>query len=215
MMPLTEKIPKPMLRLSGKPLLEHILEYLPQEIDEIIMVVGYKKEVIQDYFKESFQGRKITYLVQENPAGTFDALSLSRPYLEDGERFLLTFGDDIYDRESVARCLRHSYAFLIGEVADPRRYGVVVFNEDGETIQEIEEKPAHPKSNFVAPGVYIVDTSIFDYAPDAQLSQEHYLTNMFNQFVKENRVFVEKVGFWLTFAYPEDLEKAEELLKRR
>ncbi|MDO8566239.1 MAG: nucleotidyltransferase family protein [Candidatus Moranbacteria bacterium] len=212
MMPLTKEVPKPMLKLLGKPLLQYILEYLPQEVSEIILVVGYKREIIQSYFGESFKGKKITYLIQENPTGTADALKICRPYLTDGERFLLTFGDDIYDKESVARCLLHPYAFLIGEVADPRRYGVVVLEKD-ETILEIEEKPQQPKSNLVAPGLYIIDTTIFDYESYVDLSHECYLTPLLNQFVKRKSVFVEKVDFWLTFAYPEDLQKAEKILK--
>lgn len=213
MHPLTKEVPKPMLRLRGKPLLQHIIESLPVEVTELIVVVGYKQEAIRSYFGTEFQGRPIRYLVQESYTGTADALELCRPYLAEGERFVLTYGDDIYDTESIARCLTHQYAFLVGEVEDPRRYGVILLNQDG-TIAEIEEKPEHPKSNLVAPGLYVLDTKIFDCRPHSEWPHEYYLMAMLNQFVTEQKVYGEKTGRWLTFAYPKDLEAAEMLLAR-
>lgn len=213
MLPLTKELPKPMLQLAGKPLLQHIIEALPAEITELIIVVGYKQEAIRNYFGGEFQGRPIRYVLQESYTGTADALELCRPYLAEGERFVLTYGDDIYDKESIARCLTHQYAFLVGEVEDPRRYGVIMLNPDG-TIAEIEEKPEHPKSNLVAPGLYVLDTKFFDCRPHSDGPHEYYLVAMFNQFVKEQKVYTEKTSRWLTFAYPKDLEAAETLLAR-
>ena len=213
MMPLTKDMPKPILTVLGKPLLEHIFESLPDEIDTIILVVGYKREIIEQHFGDHFGDKKIIYVVQNGFSGTADALKLCRPLLKDGERFLLTYADDIYDKESITRCLEHPYSLIITEVSDPRRYGVVELRNDG-TVLNIEEKPEHPKTNLVAPGVYVLDTKIFEYEP-TQTKGEYYLTTMLDQFLKDHTFFAEKASFWATIAYPEDLQKAEELFRAR
>ena len=211
MRPLTENTPKPMLMVLGKSLLFYIFQSLPDTITEFIIVVGYKKEVIQNHFGNAYNGKKITYVIQEKKTGTADALKLCRPYLNDGERFLLTYADDIYDAKSIVRCLEHQYSILVAETDEPERYGVVTLNADG-SVLEIEEKPMHPKSNLIAPGIYILDTHIFDYEPSA-LNGEYYFTTMLNQFIKKHKVFVEKADFWVTIGYPHDIERAEEILK--
>lgn len=213
MRPLTEHIPKPMLTVLGKPLLEYILESLPDAITEYIIVVGYKREVLQDYFGIVYKGKSITYVIQEKKTGTADALKLCRHLLTDDERFLLTYADDIYDAESIARCLNHQYSLLVVETTEPERYGVVTLNTDG-SVFDIEEKPTRPKSNLIAPGIYILDTRVFDYEPSA-LNGEYYFTTMLDQFIKKRKVFAEKAVFWATIGYPHDLEKAEEALKGR
>ena len=75
-----------MLKVLGKPLLEHIIDSLPKEISELILVVGYKKEQIETYFGEKCNGKKISYIHQEKALGTAHALHLCKPFLEEGER---------------------------------------------------------------------------------------------------------------------------------
>jgi len=213
MLPLTLEKPKPMLEVLGKPLLAYILESLPDEIDEVLMVVGYKREIIQNYFGESYQNKKITYIVQEKKTGTGDAVLLCKPYLKEGERFLLSWADDIYDKGSIERCLTHEYCFLVVDAEDPRRYGVVLLNDDG-SIKELKEKPEHPKSNTIAPGIYIIDTSIFNYSPGV-IHGENHLTPMLDQFIRNHKVFTERAHFWITIGFPDDLRVAEEKMKSR
>mgnify|MGYP001588082154 CR=1 FL=1 len=214
MLPLTLEKPKPMLLVSGKPLLEYIFECLPDEIDEIILVVGYKGEMIENYFGSNFYGKKIKYIVQTGVTGTADALKLCRPFLSNGERFLLMYTDDIYDKESISRCLKHPLSLLITEVSDPRRYGVVELHPDG-TVAAIEEKPEKPKTNLIAPGVYVLDTDIFNYEPVRSPNGEYYLTTMLGDFLRDRKVYAEKGGFWVTIAYPDDLKAAENKIKER
>ena len=213
MRPLTERVPKPMLTVLKKPLLSYILESLPDVITEFIIVVGYKREAIQNYFGDAYEGKPISYVIQERKTGTADALKLCRPRLNDGERFLLTYADDIYDKASITRCLDYHYSLLVTETDEPERYGVVMLNKDG-LVLDIEEKPAHPKSNLIAPGVYVLDTSIFDHEP-RMLNGEYYFTTMLDQFLKKHKVFSTKANFWITIGYPHDLEKAEHMLRKR
>lgn len=210
MMPLTKDQPKPMVRLCGKPILEHILNSLPNEIDEILIVVGYKKESIQNYFGSSFRSIKITYVVQESPAGTADALLLCRPFFTEDERFLVLNADDIYDKESLERCLVHPRALLVSEVVDPRAFGVVELR-DG-VVTKLVEKPEHPASNFVAPGAYVLDTHLFEYEPIPAKNGERFFTTMLSQMLKDYPVHAQTVGVWINCTSPADIEKAEKML---
>ena len=70
MRPLTENTPKPMLPLLGRPILEHLLEILPEAVDEVILVVGYRAEKIKAHFSDRFGRFRIHYIHQEKPEGT-------------------------------------------------------------------------------------------------------------------------------------------------
>jgi len=68
--PFSNTKPKPMIKIFGKPILEHNIEKIYQSVDEIIIVVKYKKEVIQNYFQDNYKGTKITYQEQNEQKGT-------------------------------------------------------------------------------------------------------------------------------------------------
>jgi NDP-sugar pyrophosphorylase family protein len=212
MRPLTDTTPKPMLPILGRPLLEHIFGSLPDAIDEVILVVGYKREQIERHFGAKFGGKRVAYVVQEKATGTADALALCRSLLADGERFVILNADDIYGKESVERCLRHSRAILVGEVPDPRPFGVVEVGPDG-VVKGLVEKPEHPKSNLIAPGVYVLDTHLFEFDPIPAPSGERYFTTQLAQMLKVYPVYAEQTGFWINCTKPEDLAKAQEVLK--
>src|SRR3990167_2487489 len=80
---LTDDLPKPLLRVGGKNLIEHKLDMLPAEIDEVVIVVGYFRGKIKDYFGNSYGGRKIKYIEQGELLGTGFALFLAKPFLKD------------------------------------------------------------------------------------------------------------------------------------
>jgi NDP-sugar pyrophosphorylase family protein len=90
---LTEDLPKPMLPIAGRPMLEHIVHRLQQAaLSQILIVVGYRRELIEEHFRAGFEG--ISFAVQENAEGTAKALLLAREFAgPDG--FLLTYGDII------------------------------------------------------------------------------------------------------------------------
>src|SRR5688500_12407292 len=95
MMPLTADTPKPMLKILARPLLAHILEILPKEVTELLIVVGYKSEVIKEHFGNEWRGIPITYVDQKDQLGTGDALWACRSYLKPKERFFVIYADDL------------------------------------------------------------------------------------------------------------------------
>ncbi|QQG46091.1 MAG: nucleotidyltransferase family protein [Candidatus Niyogibacteria bacterium] len=211
MRPLTLKRPKPLLTVDGKPLIEHIIGALPKEINELIMVIGYKGEQIQNFLGDEFRGLKIKYVWQKEKLGTGHALGLCRPFL-GREKFLMLFADDIYGKGVFEEMLKRDLAVAVTEVEDPRRFGVILMNKN-KKILEIEEKPENPKSNIISCGAMVLDGRIFDYKPSRHSNGEYYLTTMTNQLIQDYDLYGVEAPTWISIGYPEDLKKAEGILK--
>jgi len=94
MKPLTDTMPKPLLKMGGRALLDYSFDALPDEVKEVIVVIGYLGEQIRAYLGDSFRGRQIHYVVQEKLEGTAKALIEARHLLHG--RFLVLMADDIY-----------------------------------------------------------------------------------------------------------------------
>ncbi|MCK5587710.1 MAG: NTP transferase domain-containing protein, partial [Candidatus Lokiarchaeota archaeon] len=105
--PLSENRPKPMFNICGKPILEHILELLKKVgIIELVIVVGYQKDSIIDYFGSGFDFEvDIKYIVQEKQIGIEDAILASENELKDEECFLLAHADFFVDVDMVQRTI--------------------------------------------------------------------------------------------------------------
>jgi NDP-sugar pyrophosphorylase family protein len=212
--PLTENTPKPMLKVMGKPLLEHILEVLPDEISELVIVVGYLGEQIKEHFGNNWQGRPITYIEQAEQLGTGYTLMQCREHLKDRERFLVLYADDLRDKESLELALKHEYSILVKTLEDTGRFGTVVTDETG-VILGLEEKSPNPKSHSVVTGAYVLTTKIFDYPPSLEPNGEYYINSMLIELFKEVPVYAEEQMFWLPVGHPEDLQLAEEALQAK
>ena len=158
MRPLTEHVPKPLIKVCGKPLLQHIAEALPSEIDEIILVVNYLEDQIRAYCGEEFCGRRVKYVTQANPAGgTGDALRCAEPLLRG--RFLFMYADDIHGAKTLKDVVSYPYAMLAAHSEEPQHFGVLELNDDG-TLKSIHEKPEVPPSNLINIGGMVLDTDM-------------------------------------------------------
>src|SRR3989338_9231338 len=108
--PLTLARPKPLLKVANKTLLEHNLDNLKGIVDEAIIVVGYRKNMIKKYIGNKYKNLKIRYVEQKRQLGTGHAVSLLEPYIKD--RFILLMGDGIYSRKDIMECIKHQYSIL-------------------------------------------------------------------------------------------------------
>lgn len=213
MMPLTADTPKPMLTVLGKSLIQYTFEAMPDVVDEVVVVVGYKKEKLQAFLGSEFLGKRVTYVVQETVGGTAAALLLAREALGTGQ-FLKFYADDIYRKADVEKLFDHHYSILLAEVPDPRAFGVVELAPDGR-ITSFEEKPEVPKSNLVSAGVMLLDERIFMYnALPKEKTGERYDVDMVMGLAKDHAVYGVRASRWLQIGYPDDLAKAEAVLKQ-
>lgn len=210
MRPLTLNTPKPLIKIGGKPILQRIAEVLPDEINELILVIGYLRNQIKDFCGNDFAGRPVTYVLQEKKLGTADALKRCKPNLGN-EKFLVLNADDLHSPRSLSECLKYDRALLVAEHKDPKRFGVVTLNPDG-TVREVIEKPENPASNIVSTGAMVLDEAIFNCEADLHPNGEYYLTSAFNKMLKAgHRVSAVKTNDWFPISTLEDLAEAEKL----
>jgi UDP-N-acetylglucosamine diphosphorylase / glucose-1-phosphate thymidylyltransferase / UDP-N-acetylgalactosamine diphosphorylase / glucosamine-1-phosphate N-acetyltransferase / galactosamine-1-phosphate N-acetyltransferase len=207
--PLTDERPKPLVHVSGKPLIDHIVSALPSSVDEIIMVVGYKGDMLKEYCGEEFHGRKVTYVTQEVQNGTARALWLCKDLLHG--RFLFLFADDIHGKEDLARATSYVRALLVASVDTPEKFGIVVRNPDG-TLGLMIEKPIHAPSNCASTGAMVLDDHIFEFDPERPLNDEYYLTEVIERYAQKYPIAVVEQQLWIPIGYPDDIVKAETIL---
>lgn len=209
--PLTEDRPKPMIFLNGKPLLEYILNELPDAITELVIIVGYHGEKIREYFGSEWKGKPITYIEQSERLGTAHAVHMAKEYLRDSKFFLLN-ADDIGDKESFEKGLQYDYCLFVNEHEDPTRFGVVELNDNG-TLKKITEKPKEPATNLVSTGTMVLSPEIFDVPLVLHPNGEHYIVDSLQAIQKTRPIQVIRQKSWITVTFPEDVPKTEELLR--
>jgi len=209
--PLTNDLPKPMVRVNGKPILEYTLEILPSIISEVIMVVGYQKEKIIEYFGESFKGMPIKYVEQKEPLGTAHALDVAGSEIKKGD-FLFLYGDDLYHQDDLDALVRlASPVVLVKEAIHPEKFGVCLVDRNGYLTAVLEKRP-DPPSNLVNIGVYLLNEEIFDI-PRVQLPNgEFNLALQIGNWATSRRIRVIRAKFWHPIGYPEDVEAANSLV---
>ena len=214
MQPLTFTTPKPMLKLRGKPLIEHIIDVLPSEVDELIIVIGYLGDQIKEHFGSEYNGRSITYVQQTQAKGTFHALKMCESSLSENERFVVIYADDMHGKAGIEQAVASGrQVVLTAEIEDPRKFGVLEIDENGK-ILNLEEKPEHPKSHLICNGAYILSKDIFNYEPEMRKG-ELYLADAILKMVQAgNAVYAMSGSFWLTIGTPEELQRAEDLYEQ-
>lgn len=210
--PLTLTKPKPLLKVANKTLLEHNLDNLNDIVDEVIIVVGYKKELIKKHIGNKYEKIKIMYVEQKQQLGTAHAVSLVESHIKD--RFLLLMGDDIYSRRGIKNCIKHRYSILTTRVKNPQNFGVVV--EKNGILVDFVEKPQRFISDLISTAFYTLDKKIFDYITKIKKSKrnEFELPDAIKLLAKEKRIYLVKSENWLPVVNAFDLLKADKALRK-
>ena len=207
---LTTNTPKPMVRIFGKPLLEHKMDMLPDCVDEIVLIIGYFGNQIKEYFGFEWKGRKISYVFQKNLNGTGGAIFEAKDCLR--QKFLVTMGDDLYGTEDLALLAKNDNA-LLAKISDiPFSSGVLRTDMDGNLL-EIIEKTEIPELGMINTGAYALTSDIFDYEPVQISATELGLPQTIARMSKDRHVKIQLATSWLQVGRPEDLPKAEDFLR--
>jgi dTDP-glucose pyrophosphorylase len=206
--PLTENTPKPMLKVGGKPILETIVKrFVDSGFTNITMCLGYKSNVIRDYFKDgSGFGVNINYIVEEKRMGTAGALTLLKKM--PNEPFFVMNGDLLtnidFEKMLDFHVEHNSKATMcVREYDIEVPYGVV--NVANESIISIAEKPIH--SFFVNAGIYLLESDCIDLIPDNEF---YDMPTLFEELIaaKEKIVSFSLQEYWLDIGRIADYERA-------
>ena len=175
--PWTNQIPKPILPMLDRTLLEHVVDVVPSDmVDEVVVAGGYKVDHIEEYFKQADVPYDVRIVREFEPLGTGGALGNCRDVVSG--QFVCLNGDIISSLDMQAGFDLHSKNGGIGtlalwEVEDPTRFGIVGL-DDKQRVTKFMEKPA-PKevfSNLINAGSYLFEDAIFDYIPKGRSSLE-------------------------------------------
>ena len=223
------EIPKVMYELCGKPLLWYSIKNIKEAgIENIIVVDGYKKEKVEDYFKKSVQ-----YAVQDEQLGTGHAAMMALPVVNDTtEAILICYGDmPLYKSKTIKKLIgeflerKPTIAMLSVHFDEPNQwsYGRIKKDEKGNVIGIVEQKDCTEEEKSIKecnPGFYIFDVAWFKENIEKLRSEnaqhEYYLTDMI-QIAKEQdktiiSIAVERETEALGVNTPEQLKIAEEVL---
>jgi NDP-sugar pyrophosphorylase family protein len=220
MLELSKDKPKHLIEANGKPFLYYLLSNLKEAgFEDIIMVVGYKKEFMEEFLKQ-YPEFNISLVNQfdilgEDRYGTACPLECVKEMLK-GESFLAVYGDNLYAVEDLKRLSREDdYSYVAGlPHKHPENYGVLAVDENG-LLKSIVEKPKEPVGNLINTGLYKFTPEVFDYLDKIQLSPrgEYELTDVINLLAERGKVkALDLQGIWLDFGKPEDVQRVEDYL---
>lgn len=209
--PFTETMPKVMLPVANKPVLEYVFDAVKNSgIDEIINVVGYKKEVIMEYFK-NYEDIDITYVVQDKQLGTAHALLQAKKYINDP--FIVLSGDNIIDQSSISKLIKDKskHSLLIKEHTHPSKYGVVFVKKS--ILKEIVEKPKGELGKFISTGIYKLPSSVFDDVEELTSQGVYALSSVVQSIVERGEnISTVTADSWMDIVYPWDLIHVNEAM---
>ncbi len=202
--PLTETTPKALVDVKGRPLLAHILDALPQEIHEIILVVGHLQEQVRERIGAVWNGRPVRYIAQETLDGTGTAVHLAKPFVQGS--FLVVNGDDLYAAADLSRLIAHPTAILLRREDGPVSPSALV-DADGRFVGLEADPPAHEPHLRVC-GAYVLDERFFRY-PLARVPvrshEEYSLPHTLVEAGKDLSIRAEYATSWQPVGTPEEL----------
>ncbi|VVB52698.1 Bifunctional protein GlmU [uncultured archaeon] len=205
--PLTFSVPKPMIPLVDRPMLEHIINYLGAfGVDEVIITTNYRRDAIINYFGDGGRwGVKLSYPEESLPLGTAGSVKNVAGSLDD--TFLVIQGDNItnIDFNSVLSVHRRNGALATiaaYPVSDPWNYGVLEL--DGDRVVRFHEKPLVDEcfNNLINSGLYVVEPEALSLVPDRTFFD--FSKNLFPLLQQQGALYAAKCdGFWVDTGQPD------------
>ena len=214
LMPLTSKIPKPMLQVAGVPFTEHQIRKAAQAgISEIVLATSYKAELCEPYFGDGAKfGIKIKYAVEESALGTGGGIRNAAALLDDCDQVVIFNGDVLSGHDLAAQIQSHinnraDVTLYLTKVEDARAYGCVELLADNQ-VKSFLEKMENPVSNMINAGYYIFNRKVIDQIPANQVvSVERDTFPSFLSSGVKVYGYLEN-SYWLDIGNPQALVKA-------
>jgi mannose-1-phosphate guanylyltransferase / phosphomannomutase len=200
--PLTSNLPKPMMPLVNRPMMEHVVNLLQRHgFDEVVVTVAYLASSIRNYFGDGSEfGVRMVYATEETPLGTAGSVRNAMDELQ--ERFLVISGDVLTDIDLSAIWASHVERGALATIGltpvdNPLEFGIVITREDG-SIERFLEKPSWGQvfSDTINTGIFVLEPEIFDYIPAGR--PVDFSSEVFPKLLEEERPLYGFIatGYW-------------------
>ncbi len=210
----TDKIPKPMVKINNKPIIEFIIDhYMNYGVNEVIIASGYKHIIIKNHFKSHQSYKSPPVKVINTGLKTLTGLRIKKleKYLKNEDYFFLTYGDGVSDL-NIKKLLKfhkkHKKVATLTAVHPPARFGELKLK--GNKIKNFNEKP-QLTSGWINGGFFIFKKEIFNFLSNKNIMFER---ETINKLIKKNNFMAYKhKGFWMCMDTSRDKETLEKLLR--
>lgn len=210
--------PKQLLPVQGKPVIEHLLDKLPVEVTDLVLVVGGPHEQkIRDHFKAGeYGGRPITIVRQDEQLGLAHAFRCAKEELVGSGKWFGILPDDVYGSnfaKQLQEMTKHELALLAYRVEKPEMFGVLVTDEQGYLVKAVE-KPKEYVSNLVWTGIMLMAEDFFAVEVTPSARGEYETPDVWMKLMQEKgqKIKVVETDFWLPINDKAQLEEAERVL---
>ncbi len=210
--PITDTIPKPMIELGGKLIIEHNIDRLiSYGIENIYISVNYLKEQIIDYFGDgSSKGVNIQYIEEEKPLGTAGSLSL----VNDFENDILLTNSDLFtniDYEDFFLAFEEQKAEMaVASIPYTVNIPYAILEEEKGAIKDFKEKPT--KTHYANAGIYLIKKEMIKAIPKNEFYNS---TDLLQEMINSGKKVIHNslIGYWIDIGKHEDLKRAQEIVK--
>ena len=197
--PHTLTVPKPLLKVQGRPVLDWTISALPKQVTRLVVVVNYLAEQVEEYLAGQKHITNWATVRQTTPRGTWDALWSCRQALSGGS-FLVLNGDDLFGTADLADLAAlpgkgFEGGVLTHSVANPRQYGIAFTREDG-TLDKLVEKPDLPGPMLANTGAYLYPGRAFDHTPFLSPRNEYEITDLVNLLARGGKMMPVAAKAW-------------------
>lgn len=207
--PHTEKTPKPLLPVRGRPILDWILGAMPASVDRIIVVTHYLGELVEQYLHGQKRFRDWTVVPQGNPRGTGDALRRCQESVKS-DTFLCLNGDDLFGAADLARLAACPAGVVVYPVDEPKKFGIAFIKDDG-MLEKLVEKPDLPGPRLANTGAYVFPRSVFDLQIQLSPRNEYEITDYVSQLAARQPFHVVRASFWFPIGTEAAWNQAQQL----
>lgn len=204
-------IPKPMAPIGQKPFLAFLLDFLKaNDIQTVILGVGYKAEVIKKYFGATYHGMDLLYSYEDSPLGTGGAIAKAMRLVQEDQVFVLN-GDSFIDislrrLRQKAKETKSAFLMTIKEMQDFDRYGTVEL--DGDRVTQFNEKQP-VKAGFINAGVYLMQKDLLAEFPEKFSFEQEFMEKKVSQMPFYS---LATDGYFIDIGIPSDYALAQKKL---
>lgn len=208
-------VPKPMADINGKPFLSFIMDYLiEQDVNKVLLSVGYKHEIIMSHFGSRYKGITIQYVIEGLPLGTGGAVKTALQHV-GSEQALVINGDTLFRLDLNGMMIFHhnhsaDLTIAVKPMKNIDRYGTLMLDET--RIIGFQEK-TFKKIGYINGGVYILNKKIFNLMPQYQKSFSFEIDLLENVNVKLKAYGFISDTYFIDIGIPEDYERAKKELR--